>query len=192
MLAKHKKWKTKGYSTENESHGDEISWAVAKKTSATQPSRKGAIGTPAASCDDQHGLDRGWQYWLAATEQEQRSASLSECDTSEMLLWRWKSETRSYDHKVRALCTEAEPCFEQMQELNKCTHDQLSEAQTALSKMDDENGAKASSREDAQNEVEALRTQVSNDENFIEAEIPGQLRFAQTTKNTVWSRCVST
>merc|ERR1719265_2609768 len=54
-------------------------------------------------------------------------------------------------------------------ELKESKADQLASAQDALSKMDGENGAKAMSKEDAETERDALTTQRTNDENYIEA-----------------------
>merc|ERR1719443_1496391 len=55
----------------------------------------------------------------------------------------------------------------QYDELSGNKREQLESAREALSKMDGEKGAKAMSKEDAQAEVDALKTQVSNDEKFI-------------------------
>lgn len=77
--------------------------------------------------------------------------------------------------------TKENEAADQYRELADAKNDQLSEAQTALSKMDGENGAKSLSREDAQTEVDALRTQVSNDENFID-----QTAHALEDKKAEW------
>jgi len=45
--------------------------------------------------------------------------------------------------------------------------EQLSQAQDALTDMDSENGAKGLSKSDAQDEIDALTTQRTNDENFL-------------------------
>jgi len=54
-------------------------------------------------------------------------------------------------------------------ELKGAKSDQLGAAEEALGKMDGENGAKAMSKEDAESERDALTTQKTNDEAFIEA-----------------------
>merc|ERR1719183_2966201 len=54
-------------------------------------------------------------------------------------------------------------------ELKESKTEQLASAQDALSKMDGENGAKAMSKEDAETERDALTTQRTNDENYIDA-----------------------
>ena len=54
-------------------------------------------------------------------------------------------------------------------ELKGAKGDQLGAAEEALSKMDGENGAKAMPKEDAESERDALSTQRTNDEKFIEA-----------------------
>lgn len=66
-------------------------------------------------------------------------------------------------------------------ELSDSKNGQLGEAQEALSKMEVENGAKAMSREDAQNEVDALKLQVTNDKKFIE-----QTAKSLEDKKTEW------
>jgi chromosome segregation ATPase len=55
----------------------------------------------------------------------------------------------------------------QYDELSGNKRDQLESAQEALSKGDTEKGAAGMSKENAQSEVDALKTQVSNDEKFI-------------------------
>merc|ERR1719163_925409 len=59
--------------------------------------------------------------------------------------------------------------LEDYTELKEAKSEQLATAQDALSKMDGENGAKAMSKEDAETERDALTTQRTNDEGFIEA-----------------------
>merc|ERR1719503_304550 len=54
-------------------------------------------------------------------------------------------------------------------ELKDAKTEQLTTAEDALGKMDGENGAKAMSKEDAETERDALTTQRTNDEGFIEA-----------------------
>lgn len=54
-------------------------------------------------------------------------------------------------------------------ELKDAKTDQLTTAEDALGKQDGENGAKAMSKEDAETERDALTTQRTNDEGFIEA-----------------------
>lgn len=54
-------------------------------------------------------------------------------------------------------------------ELKDAKNEQLATAQDALNKQDGENGAKAMSKEDAETERDALTTQRTNDEGFIEA-----------------------
>jgi hypothetical protein len=54
-------------------------------------------------------------------------------------------------------------------ELKEAKMEQLATAEDALSKQDGENGAKAMSKEDAETERDALTTQRTNDEGFIEA-----------------------
>lgn len=54
-------------------------------------------------------------------------------------------------------------------ELKDAKTEQLTTAEDALGKMDGENGAKAMSKEDAETERDALTTQRTNDEAFIEA-----------------------
>jgi len=54
-------------------------------------------------------------------------------------------------------------------ELKEAKAEQLATAEDALSKQDGENGAKAMSKEDAETERDALTTQRTNDEGFIEA-----------------------
>jgi predicted nucleic acid-binding Zn-ribbon protein len=56
----------------------------------------------------------------------------------------------------------------QYDELSENKREQLEGAQEALSKQDVEKGAAGMSKENAQTEVDALKTQVSNDERFIE------------------------
>merc|ERR1740138_336067 len=55
----------------------------------------------------------------------------------------------------------------QYDELSENKREQLEGAQEALSKQDTEKGAAGMSKENAQTEVDALKTQVSNDEKFI-------------------------
>ena len=55
----------------------------------------------------------------------------------------------------------------QYDELSGNKREQLESAQEALSKQDTEKGAAGMSKENAQTEVDALKTQVSNDEKFI-------------------------
>jgi len=55
----------------------------------------------------------------------------------------------------------------QYDELSGNKRDQLESAQEALSKGDTEKGAAGMSKDNAQSEVDALKTQVSNDEKFI-------------------------
>jgi len=54
-------------------------------------------------------------------------------------------------------------------ELKDSKTDQLTEAEDALNKMDGENGAKGQSKEDSETERDALTTQRTNDENYIQA-----------------------
>jgi len=54
-------------------------------------------------------------------------------------------------------------------ELKDAKSEQLATAEDALNKMDGENGAKAMSKEDAETERDALTTQRTNDEGFIDA-----------------------
>jgi len=56
----------------------------------------------------------------------------------------------------------------QYDKLTEAKQGQLDAAREALSKMESENGAKGMSRQDSVDEVEALKTQVANDEKFIE------------------------
>merc|ERR1719215_1886112 len=58
---------------------------------------------------------------------------------------------------------------------------QLTAAQTALNKMESEGGAKGMSRQESQDEVDALKTQVTNDEKFIK-----QTQDALTKKKASW------
>merc|ERR1719254_279188 len=53
------------------------------------------------------------------------------------------------------------------EELKKAKSEQLSATQEALSKMESENGAKGMSKQDAQDEVDALKDQVKDDTKFI-------------------------
>merc|ERR1719408_66606 len=55
----------------------------------------------------------------------------------------------------------------QYDDLSENKREQLEGAQEALSKQDTEKGAAGMSKENAQTEVDALKTQVSNDEKFI-------------------------
>lgn len=59
--------------------------------------------------------------------------------------------------------------------------EQLSQAQDALTDMDSENGAKGLSKSDAQDEIEALTTQKTNDEAFLE-----QTKSDLTLKKGEW------
>merc|ERR1740115_1838 len=59
--------------------------------------------------------------------------------------------------------------FNDFTELKEAKTGQLSAATDALNKQDGENGAKAMSKEDSETERDALKTQISNDEGFIEA-----------------------
>jgi len=54
-------------------------------------------------------------------------------------------------------------------ELKGAKTDQKTTAEDALNKQDGENGAKAMSKEDSETERDALKTQIQNDEGFIEA-----------------------
>merc|ERR1719487_572262 len=56
---------------------------------------------------------------------------------------------------------------EEYETLKAAKEEQLDAARTALTKMAGENGAKQMSREDAVDELEALKKQVANDEKFI-------------------------
>merc|ERR1719215_2506613 len=58
---------------------------------------------------------------------------------------------------------------------------QLTAAQEALNKMESEGGAKGMSRQESQDEVDALKTQVTNDEKFIK-----QTQDALTKKKASW------
>jgi len=58
---------------------------------------------------------------------------------------------------------------------------QLTAAQGALNKMESEGGAKGMSRQESQDEVDALKTQVTNDEKFIK-----QTQDALTKKKASW------
>jgi len=65
--------------------------------------------------------------------------------------------------------------------LKKAKQEQLDAAQAALNKMESENGAKGMSRQDSQDEVDALKTQVKNDEKFI-----AQTEKALAAKKKSW------
>lgn len=58
---------------------------------------------------------------------------------------------------------------------------QLAASRAALTKMESENGAKGMSRQESQDEVDALKTQVANDEKFI-----GQTEKALAGKKASW------
>merc|ERR1719215_681491 len=58
---------------------------------------------------------------------------------------------------------------------------QLTAAQEALNKMESEGGAKGMSKQESQDEVDALKTQVTNDEKFIK-----QTQDALTKKKASW------
>jgi len=62
-----------------------------------------------------------------------------------------------------------EKAIEDYTELKEAKTEQLTTASDALNKGDGENGAKAMSKEDSETERDALRTQITNDEGFIEA-----------------------
>jgi len=68
-----------------------------------------------------------------------------------------------------AASEEHKKALEDYTELKEAKMEQLATAQDALNKMDGENGAKAMSKEDAETERDALTTQRTNDEGFIEA-----------------------
>jgi len=65
--------------------------------------------------------------------------------------------------------------------LKKAKEDQLDAAQKALSKMEGENGEKGMSRQESADEVDALKTQVSNDNKFIK-----QTQKALADKKKSW------
>jgi predicted nucleic acid-binding Zn-ribbon protein len=69
----------------------------------------------------------------------------------------------------------------QYDELSGNKREQLESAQEALSKQDTEKGAAGMSKENAQTEVDALKTQVSNDEKFI-----SQTATALENKKAEW------
>merc|ERR1719316_2050754 len=58
---------------------------------------------------------------------------------------------------------------------------QLEKAQTALNDMAAESGARGMAKDDAQAEVDALKTQIANDEKFIE-----QTKQALADKKAEW------
>ena len=66
--------------------------------------------------------------------------------------------------------------------LYKSKEGQLTAAQQALNKMESEGGAKGMSRQDSQDEVNALKKQVQNDEKFIK-----QTKAALAAKKKSWA-----
>lgn len=73
----------------------------------------------------------------------------------------------TFETNLKDATTKEDEANKQYLELKKSKTGQLTESQDALSKQDGENGAKATSKEDAQNEVDALKLQVKNDKKFI-------------------------
>jgi len=73
----------------------------------------------------------------------------------------------TFDTNLADARTKEKEAEDEYQELKGSKTEQLEAAQTALTKMDEEKGAKAMSREDAQAEVDALKTQIENDTKFI-------------------------
>merc|ERR1719487_1588107 len=67
------------------------------------------------------------------------------------------------------------------QKLKGAKEGQLDSARGALNKMESENGAKGMSRQESQDEVDALKTQVANDEKFIK-----QTEKALADKKAAW------
>jgi hypothetical protein len=74
----------------------------------------------------------------------------------------------TFETNLEEATTTEDKATDDYAELKEAKGEELAAAEDALNKMDGENGAKAMSKEDSETERDALKTQIDNDNKYIE------------------------